>query len=186
MFKGPSKIIAPQKKDYGEYKFSTSLNENMAIIKKILKNEDMIVYRVINSPESNEPKYCLIFSDGLSSEKIIDDKIIKPIMRDFSRGESERNKTLDYLMNRVIECREVEKSADFDNMLISMLYGDTIFLMDGAEEALIINTKEWTTRGITEPESERVVRGPREGFTESMKVNISLLERKIKNPDIEI
>ena len=180
-----SKIIAPEKKDYSEYKLSSSLTENLKTIKSILKDEDMIVYRLINSPKTDEPKYCLIFSDALSSEEVINDKIIKPLMRHFSHGDDDKEKSLDYLVNRVIECKEVEKSADFDKILISMLYGDTIFLMDGAEEALIVNTKQFTTRGISEPESERVVRGPREGFNESIKVNISLLERKIKNPALK-
>lgn len=50
----------------------------------------------------------------------------------------------------------------------------------------MINSKGWQTRAITEPESERVVRGPREGFTESIIMNISLIRRKIRTPDLKI
>lgn len=41
-------------------------------------------------------------------------------------------------------------------------------------------------RSIEEPQAEHVVRGPREGFTETIDVNISLLRRRIRSPKLTI
>ena len=67
----------------------------------------------------------------------------------------------------------------------TIIYGDTLFLLEGYDKALIISSKGWNSRPISEPQSTKVVRGPREGFTESILVNLSLLRRKINNPDLK-
>jgi spore germination protein KA len=66
-----------------------------------------------------------------------------------------------------------------------MIGGDTVFLLDGYSEALIISSKGWQSRSITEPESTKVIRGPREGFTESILVNLSMVRRKIGTPELK-
>ena len=51
--------------------------------------------------------------------------------------------------------------------------------------AIKLCTKGWEQRGIEKPETEAVVRGPREGFTESLRTNTSMLRRKIKNAQLK-
>ena len=58
-------------------------------------------------------------------------------------------------------------------------------MLEGYDKALIISSKGWASRSVTEPESSKVIRGPREGFTESIIVNLTLLRRKIKNPELK-
>jgi hypothetical protein len=52
-------------------------------------------------------------------------------------------------------------------------------------DALVLNTKGWKTRAITEPENEKVLRGPREGFNESLMFNLSALRRKLRTQDLK-
>lgn len=72
-----------------------------------------------------------------------------------------------------------------DKIVASIIEGDTLLMLDGYDEAIIIDTKGYQTRKISEPESSKAIRGPREGFTESIIVNLSLIRRKIKNPDLK-
>ena len=57
-------------------------------------------------------------------------------------------------------------------------------LIDGYNQSIVINTKGWDKRGVEEPVTEAVVRGPREGFTENIRTNTALIRRKIKHPDL--
>ena len=57
-------------------------------------------------------------------------------------------------------------------------------LVNGHPGALIINTRGWKSRGIEQPQTEVSVRGPREGFTETLRVNTALIRRKIRDPDL--
>jgi len=63
-----------------------------------------------------------------------------------------------------------------------ILAGNTGILFDGCSKGLLANTKGWDSRSISEPITESVVRGPREGFTETLRTNTALLRRRIKTP----
>ena len=69
--------------------------------------------------------------------------------------------------------------------MADILSGDSILFIDGEQAALKLCTKGWEQRGIEKPETEAVVRGPREGFTESLRTNTSMLRRKIKNAQLK-
>ena len=101
------------------------------------------------------------------------------------RGEDEKNDAAtDIILRRVLYSNELKKTDDWGEILRSIMYGDTLILVDGCNTALVANTKGWKTRGISEPEDERILEGPREGFSESSMINLSLLRRKLKTPDL--
>lgn len=63
-----------------------------------------------------------------------------------------------------------------------ILCGDTLILIDGVEQTLLVSSKGWKDRSVEEPASENNVRGPRDGFTESIRTNTALVRRRIKDP----
>lgn len=72
-----------------------------------------------------------------------------------------------------------------DNIINGIVYGKTILFIDGFDEVLSINTIGWQTRSISEPQSETIVRGPREGFTESINLNLTLIRRRVLSPNLK-
>ena len=62
--------------------------------------------------------------------------------------------------------------------------GDSIILIDGVAETLIVSTRGGERRSIQESSSQVVIRGPHEGFTESISTNIAMVRRIIKSPDL--
>lgn len=57
--------------------------------------------------------------------------------------------------------------------------------VDGYDQALIIQTRGWPNRGISKPDTQQSVRGPKEGFTETLLFNVALLRRKIRSPKLK-
>ncbi|PKM93481.1 MAG: spore germination protein [Firmicutes bacterium HGW-Firmicutes-1] len=164
---------------------TNSLKNNIRILKGILYEDTTVNYKYFNKDNSSDPIYCIVFVETMSSDDTINGRIIRPIMENLLEQDTSEKKNIDYIMNRVIQCREVEKSKKVEDILDALLRGDTILFIDEADEALIISTKAWDKRSITEPETERVVRGPREGFTESIMTNISFIRRKIPSPNLK-
>ncbi|MCH5166037.1 MAG: spore germination protein [Clostridiales bacterium] len=81
---------------------------------------------------------------------------------------------------------DIKMSSDKEDCINKLLNGDILLCVDGDDRYAIINARSYTTRGITEPPAETVMRGPREGFIEDLKTNLSLLERRLKTPDFAI
>ncbi|MCU9612589.1 spore germination protein [Caldibacillus lycopersici] len=72
--------------------------------------------------------------------------------------------------------------TDSQEGIEAILSGDTLFLLDKFDKAIIVSSKGWEARSIAEPQTEQVVRGPRDGFTESFRTNTALVRRRIKDP----
>ena len=82
-------------------------------------------------------------------------------------------------MNAVEERTVVSEAVD------QILTGDAALFVDGCASAFIIPSKKLTIRPPMEPQSESVVRGPREGFSESLAVNITLLRRRVRSSQLK-
>ncbi|MBQ1617875.1 MAG: spore germination protein, partial [Ruminococcus sp.] len=63
--------------------------------------------------------------------------------------------------------------------------GFAVLMIDGAEELYAVGVQGYSFRGVSEPESEVVQRGSREGFTEPLRVNMSMIRRRMKTPDLK-
>src|SRR5690606_26441174 len=81
---------------------------------------------------------------------------------------------------------EVSDSEDIGNLVTGILSGDAVILVEGQAKGLILSLKGWRDRGVAEPESQSLVRGPREGFTETYRTNTALIRRKIRDPTLRL
>ena len=170
--------------DYSAIKMSNYLDENIGIIKGIFGNDETIIYRELYMKNSIGMKCCIVFADGMINKQIVNESIVKPIL-EMELEQLELNEMVDYFISNVIFSGDIKKSKDINLIVTSILYGRTIVFAENCYEALIIDTIGWEKRSIEEPQGETIVRGPREGFTESISINITLIRRKILNPDLK-
>lgn len=71
--------------------------------------------------------------------------------------------------------------SDFESLYASVLSGDTVLLVDGCPYGVAVQTAAENERAIEEPMTQSVVRGPREGFTESIQTNLALIRKRIRS-----
>jgi len=81
---------------------------------------------------------------------------------------------------------QVSWSDDFNQTIEQILSGDSVLLLEGLPQVLVMNTKGMETRTIEEPATEAVIRGPRDGFQENISTNISLIRRRLKTPQLKM
>ncbi|ERJ13293.1 spore germination protein [Haloplasma contractile] len=169
-------------KTYKTNKLGLNLVDNVNLVKKILLDDDTLITRYFNNQNNNNMKFCILFIDGLISNEIINENIIKPLIH--NEYLDQHYSLLDTLKNQVILSNQVEINENKDMVLQSIMSGDTVLFADGHKEALIINTKYLQTRAIEEPVSEKIISGPREGFTESLTTNLSLIRKRIQTTSL--
>ncbi|KKM10933.1 hypothetical protein SY88_11020 [Clostridiales bacterium PH28_bin88] len=73
-----------------------------------------------------------------------------------------------------------------DQAVLAFLSADAVFLLDGCSKALVLSVRGYATRAPEEPGTETLVRGPREGFVESVRINTSLLRRRLRDPNFKL
>ncbi len=146
-----------------------SLSKNVCYFEKIFKDDVMFRKRFI------EKSGCLLFMDGLIKVEIINEAIIKPLL--LTQKES-------WESGLNVFANEVKQTKNVKEMISALLYGDSVLLTENSQTALILGTKGWRTRGISEPQNEQIAEGPREGFDEAVMFNAAMLRRKIATPDL--
>ena len=161
-----------------------SLNDNIELFKNKFANDGTVIYRLFENRNASV-KYCLIFINGMCNNEVINENIVRPIMDNSEVVDPDSKNLIEIIMNRILIIGEVVKESKLDEIIKALVYGDTILLIDGCNGVLVINTKGFPVRNIEEPMSETIVKGPREGFTESVIVNLSLIRKKIRTSDLK-
>lgn len=149
---------------------------------------DLIV-REFSFGKEGDVKAALVFLDGMADMSLINDDVIKPLMYDsrfFYPGKTLHIPNMDKIRDGLLSVGEVKTVRTLDEAAEACLSGDAVLLVDGFGEALGISARGWEKRAITEPNTETVVRGPREGFTENLRTNTAMIRRKIQNPALKI
>lgn len=123
-------------------------------------------------------KAALICIDGF-----IKDEILTEVMKSLARlhRDSLTASIAKMLLNRGIPHVELETEKEMDAVLHSVLSGAILLIVDGCEEAFIIDARTYPARDPEEPDIERVVRGSRDGFTETLVFNTALIRRRIRD-----
>ena len=167
--------------NFKNVKIFNSIDENINLFNEIFKNDAAMRSREVVFGDKSSYRAVLYFVDSMINSDTITDAVIRPLLT--SKYEKVNN-IAEFVEKQVIFADEIKKSSDLGEMLSSLLYGDTVLIFDGCDNALIINTKGWRSRGVDEPKDERVLEGPREGFDEALMRNHTQLRRKLPTPDL--
>jgi spore germination protein KA len=160
-----------------EQKVGLSLDDNIAVSKELFKDMDIIRYKeVVQTGEKKPFRYFLIFCDGMVNSEIINTHIVKPLMTITPR---QKGPLVDALLADVVQVGEAKTTGCFRDVVESVTCGETVLFAEGCDQAAILNTKQPSLRSIEEPDNEKVLGGPREGFTESLMQNLSQVTRRV-------
>lgn len=169
---------------------SADLQTNLLQIKAILSECSDVIYREFDFAQDERIKLALIYLDGMSDKIQISAQIMRSLMLDAplleQGGEFTRDRALTLIKKKLLPIQQIEETNNTGKVIDALLAGDSALLVDGHATAIINSTRGWEGRSVEESQTELVVRGPREAFVETLRVNLSLLRRKIKNHNLKI
>ncbi|MGI6004195.1 MAG: spore germination protein [Christensenellales bacterium] len=167
---------------FEERQFSSLLDKNMDAIKKLFHDVDIVRYKMIQADAKNPVRYFLVFCDGVVNSEVINEHIVKPLM---TIQPDMGAPLIDTLLTGVVQVGESKKIDSFKHVIESVTYGDTILFAEGCSQAAAFNTKQFAVRSIAEPDNEKVLGGPREGFTEALMQNLSQVVRRARTHELK-
>ncbi len=159
-----------------------SLEESLSDLRRILGDDsDLIVHRFRFGPNESFDA-ALLYYDGLVNQEVVTDALLRPVLDWRTPDPAPKKEELAATLDRdVLHAGDVKRVEIPLELASACLSGDACVLLDGCPEALVVSARGWDKRSVTEPASETVVRGPREGFTENLRTNTALIRRKIKS-----
>ncbi|GAB6085621.1 spore germination protein [Alkaliphilus crotonatoxidans] len=166
------------------------INKNLDLIKALLKDCDDIIYRELEVGQDHGLKAALIYIDGMSDKMLLNEFVLNNLMTTvrMTPPEAEAIKVhmANQLKSQALAVSEMKEVETIDDAITNLLSGEALLLLDNYDKIIIIAAKGWAARSVTEPVTEGVIRGPRDGFTETLRVNTALLRRRIRDTRLKV
>lgn len=123
--------------------------------------------------------------DGMMNQDLLEG-LLRALMVDTQKiGLSARGpQAYERARESLLIVNEVREAYTLGETFGAMATGNVAIIIDGVAKALTCDTKGWQSRSVGEPGTETSVRGPREGFVENIRVNTSMLRRRIRTPSL--
>ena len=117
----------------------------------------------------------LYYVDGLTGTAWAADYILRPLMN--CREEHSGKDALHTATHRLIATPEVKTAKDPATAIDGLMHGLCLILLDGVSEAILVDSRFYVKRSVSTPQTETVVIGPHEAFTEPLRDNLTLMHR---------
>ncbi len=125
----------------------------------------------------------IIYIADITDNLLMNNSLVYPMVS-FSNEVS--NNVYKELKDKVLSNHEINEYEKLDDAIDGMLKGMCLIAVSGAEKFLCCDMEKITTRPVMEPPTSVVIKGPREGFTESIKYNFALIRKRVKTDDLVI
>ncbi len=159
--------------------FSKLMTENLKHFQQVLqtdKNFD-VVYRVI---EIGGRKGCLFFVDGFTKDEVL----LKVLQSWWSIKADDMPQDAHGFSKKYLPYGEVGILDQEQQVVDQLLMGITCIFIDGYDKCLTLDCRTYPARSVGEPEKDKVMRGSRDGFVETLIFNTALIRRRIRDPKL--
>lgn len=122
---------------------------------------------------------CVVFAncDGLCNSQKIADNAIRPLLQ--FEGELPKGEEMDYICDRLLCGTEQKKETSLDAAMKNLLRGTLLIFVEGYKQCVVFGVQAIPERAISEPDTDVQEFGSREGFTENIKTNLTLVRKKL-------
>ncbi|MED9902886.1 MAG: spore germination protein [Lachnospiraceae bacterium] len=162
-------------------KMTGSLKENMAYMNERLAVDISfdLVYRVIHI---GEKEACIYFIDGFCKDELMQK------MLQYFIGIKKEEMPLDAheMSKRCMPYVEVDLKENWEDILNNLLSGVFLLFVDGYTQAILIDSRTYPARSVAEPDKDKVLRGSKDGFVETVVFNTALIRRRIRSTELRM
>lgn len=161
-------------------KLTGSIEDTIAVIEQSLGESDDFIIRRFHV-FGYIPAAVLFLSD-LGKEETIGRDILKPLMyvpRHLAGKNIKSNQLKSVLLNETLFKSEVQLERRISKLVEFILFGRKVIVVQGLDEAFVTGARSVAKRSVNQPETEQVIRGPREGFVEPLDTNLSMIRYRL-------
>lgn len=127
-------------------------------------------------------KGTLYFVDGFTKDEVLE-KMLEFLSK-LPPEDVEGVNDAEQFIARFITYVEVDCTADLEQVTVQVLSGATALVVEDLDRVVLIDSRTYPVRGVEEPESDRVMRGSRDGLVETLVFNTALIRRRLRDPSL--
>jgi spore germination protein KA len=164
---------------------SIKLSENLDFIKRkynVPSNGDIVIREFNIIVRDKAIPAFMVFIDGMVDRKVVNSDILQPLMMLSSLEiKSDAKNIAQYIKNNILPHNQLKEVFQHQDVVDEVNFGGCGIYVEGLSAAFAADVKGWQARGVERPNTELVIRGPQEGFNESLRGNTSLIRKRLKD-----
>lgn len=179
-----------------DYPVYEELEKNIEVLEALFFNWGDIVKKkfILQRHRENLAIY-IIYIDGLTDNEMVERTITHPLLYEWEKLCAEGGAKdiavmgealFDSIYHAQTEAVDLVPKKTMQEAISAVLKGDTAIFIDHVDKCMILSTKKLPTRGISVPDKEAGLRGPRDSFNENFRTNTALIRRRIKDPKLKL
>ena len=165
-------------------KISADIRENERYIQERCENCADILIRPMRLGDEHKVDCLMVYIEVAVSNMMLDDSAIGKMINHF--WEIPPEKIPEFMQNNSLGIADVQKLNDMNEVFGAILSGNAVFFIDGYDKAMKISSRGYPNMGVSEAESEKVLRGSREGFSDSVKTNSALVRKRLRDTRMKV
>ncbi len=162
-----------------------NLNANIELVEKSFEGCSDIVKRKFPVGRNMDYWVYVTYIDGLANRDVVENQLLKNLIvllrNDVPDINNYFGQVSETLKDSGVSSADLKEAQTLHDATLAMMSGDTLVLIDGVEKGLIFSAKGWRDRGVSKPETEMVIQGPKEAFNESIRTSTALIRRRIRD-----
>lgn len=167
-----------------EQKISCRIEENEAYVRKRLENCDDFIIRPMLLGEGRKIRCLVVYIEVAVSNMVLEDSVIGKLVNHM--WEMPSHKILEFVKDNGMGISDVQPLDTMEEVFASTLAGNAVFFLDGYARAVKISSKGYPNLSVSESDREKVLRGSKEGFTDSVKTNSALVRKRIRDTRLKV
>ena len=165
-------------------KVSANLRENEKYLRSRLENCSDILIRPMRLGDKHKVDCLMVYIEVAVSNMMLYDSALGKMINHF--WEISPEDIQEFVRHNSLGIADVKKLENLDESIDAMLAGNAVFFIDGYDKAMKISSKGYPSTGVMEAESEKVLRGSREGFSDSVKSNSALIRKRLRDTRLKV
>lgn len=138
-----------------------------------------VLYRVVQIGGRNA---CIYMIDGFCK-----DEVMQKLLQHFiGITEDKMPSNAHEMSKQLVPYGEVDLEDKWEKIEYSVMSGVVAMFIDGYDRCILIDARTYPARGVAEPEKDKVLRGSKDGFVETIVLNTALIRRRIRSPQLRM
>ena len=161
---------------------TSNVSENITVLReKVEKTADFMVRDIY----IGNIRVSFVMFEGMVSLSVLANLIIRPLLNGIDDSATSEE-IADFIINKSLMAADMKEVKTFDEVIKMAVSGFAVVLIDGVKTGIALGAQGFNFRSVTEPSGEINERGSREGFTEPLKINLTMIRRRVKSGALKI
>ena len=162
---------------------STILQDNVSLISSRFENNPNMITKELQIYGHSA---VVMYIEGIVDSMILADFVLRPCQRVATDTYVIDSDMIDFVSKNVLPLAKVEVTSDIDSIIEDMTKGKGVLVIDTCDRFILLDLEKVMQRAIMEPPTSAVAKGPRAGFVEDIKTNLSCVRKILATDKLKV